>query len=169
MSALFFGQVLLFDIFGAQIYVTASIFPQKWCNPSNIFRKWMDLPFCILPPGVRGPPVENSASAAFAAAAPEDGPLLAAQHRGPNAADVHVRPAGPLDGLHLVHHRQDGDGGQRLQLGHRWVKERDVKTAPSSLTLLRLQNWRWECSNMSDPSSSPGVLLNNVPEPGGEA
>lgn len=79
----------------------------------------MDFPFCILdkfpvlsfPPGVRGPPVENSTSAPFAAAAPEDGPLLAAQHRGPNAADVHVRPAGPLDGLHLVHHRQDGDGG----------------------------------------------------------
>lgn len=74
---------------------------------------------CSLSPGVRGPPVKNSASAPFATAAPEDGPLLAAQHSGPDAADVHVRPARPLDGLHLVHHRQDGDGGQRLQLGYR--------------------------------------------------
>lgn len=69
-------------------------------------------------PGVRGPPLENSPPAPFAAAAPEDGPLLAAQHCGPDAADVHVRPAGSLDGLHLVHYRQDGDGGQLLQLGY---------------------------------------------------
>ncbi len=74
---------------------------------------------CPLSPGVCGPPVKNSASAPFAAAAPEDGPLLAAQHCGPDAAHVHVRPAGPLDGLHLVHYRQDGDGSQRLQLGYR--------------------------------------------------
>lgn len=71
-----------------------------------------------LSPGVRGPPLENGPSAPFAAAAPENGPLLAAQHRGPDAAHVHVCPAGPLDGLHLVHHRQDGDGGKRLQLGY---------------------------------------------------
>lgn len=69
--------------------------------------------------GVRGSPLENSPPAAFAAAAPEDGPLLTAQHGGADAADVNVRPAGPLDGLHLVHHRQDGDGGQFLQLGYR--------------------------------------------------
>lgn len=68
--------------------------------------------------GVRGPPVENSASAPFAAAASKDGPLLAAQHGSPDLTDVHVCPAGSLDGLHLVHHWQDGDGGQRLQLGH---------------------------------------------------
>lgn len=69
-------------------------------------------------PGVCGPPVKNGAPAAFAAAAPENGPLLAAQHSGPDAADVHVRPSGPLDGLHLVHYRQNGNRGQRLQLGY---------------------------------------------------
>lgn len=74
---------------------------------------------CFLFAGVCGPPPENGAPAPVAAAAPEDGPLLAAQHSGADAAHVHVRPAGPLDGLHLVHHRQDGDGGQLLQLGHR--------------------------------------------------
>lgn len=69
--------------------------------------------------GVRGSPLENSPSPPFASSAPEDGPLLAAQHGGADTADVHVCPAGPLDGLHLVHHRQDGDGGQCLQLGYR--------------------------------------------------
>lgn len=69
---------------------------------------------CSLSPGVRGPPVKNSTSAPFAAIAPEDGPILAAQYSGTDAADVHVRPPGPLDGLHLVHYWQDGDGGQRL-------------------------------------------------------
>lgn len=71
-----------------------------------------------LSPGICGPPVKNCAPAPFAAASPEDGPLLAAQHGGAHPAHVHVRLAGPLDGLHLVHHRQDGDGGQCLQLGH---------------------------------------------------
>lgn len=74
---------------------------------------------CFPSPGVCGAPVKNGSSSPFAAAAAEDGPLLSAQHRGPDAADVHVRPAGTLDGLHLVHNRQDGDGGQRLQLGYR--------------------------------------------------
>lgn len=69
--------------------------------------------------GVRGSPLEDSPPPPFASSAPEDGPLLAAQHGGPDAADVDVCPAGPLDGLHLVHHRQDGDGGQFLQLGYR--------------------------------------------------
>ena len=86
------------------------------CVNEKILR--IDSP-CSLSPGVRGPPVENCASAPFAAAAPEDGPLLAAQHGGAHAAHVHVRPVSPLDGLHLVHHRQDGDGGQRIQLGYR--------------------------------------------------
>lgn len=68
--------------------------------------------------GIRGPSVKDSPSAPFAAAAPEDGSLLTAQHCGSDPADVHVCPAGPLDGLHLVHYRQDGDGGQLLQLGY---------------------------------------------------
>lgn len=84
---------------------------------------WLNWPpFPIFPSfsqGVRGSPLENSPPATFAAAPPEDGPLLTAQHGGADAADVNVRPAGPLDGLHLVHHRQDGDGGQFLQLGYR--------------------------------------------------
>lgn len=71
-----------------------------------------------LSPGVCGPPVKNCASAPFAAASPEDGPLLTAQHGGPHPADVHVCLASPLDGLHLVHHRQDGNGGQCQQLGY---------------------------------------------------
>lgn len=89
---------------------------KKWC-PKNklILCHWS------LSSGVCSPPVKNGPPAPFAAAAPEDGPLLAAQHSGPDPTDVHVRPAGPLDGLHLVHHRQDGDRGQRLQLGYWWV------------------------------------------------
>ena len=54
------------------------------------------------PAGVRGAPAEDGASAAAAAAAAEDGPLLAEQHGGADPAHVHVRPGGPLDGLHLV-------------------------------------------------------------------
>lgn len=70
-------------------------------------------------PGISSPPVEDSASAPAAASAPEDGPVLPAQHCGAHPAHVHVRPAGPLDGLHLVRHRQEGDGGKHLLLGHR--------------------------------------------------
>lgn len=70
-------------------------------------------------PGICCPPVENGATAASSPAAPEVGPLLAAQHGGPDPAHVRVRPGGPLDGLHLVYHWQDGDGGQRLLLGNR--------------------------------------------------
>lgn len=73
--------------------------------------------------GVCSSPLENSTFAPLASAAPEDGPLLTAQHSGPHAADVNVCPAGPLDGLHLVHYWQDGDGGQFLQLGYRWVND----------------------------------------------
>lgn len=69
--------------------------------------------------GVRGTPVEDSAAASFAEAPAEDGPLLAAQHGGPDAAHVHVCSAGPLDGLHLVYYRKNGDGGQCLPLGYR--------------------------------------------------
>jgi len=39
---------------------------------------------------------------------PEDRPLLAVQRPGARPAYVHVRPAGPLDGLYLVRHRQRG-------------------------------------------------------------
>lgn len=74
-------------------------------------------PFCCI--GVCGAPVKDRASASFAEAPAEDGPLLAAQHRGPDSAHVHVCPSGTLDGLHLVHYRENGDGGQRLPLGYR--------------------------------------------------
>lgn len=86
---------------------------------------WKEKKIIIIPvflsffQGIRSSPLENSPSPPFASSAPEDGPLLAAQHGGPDPADVNVCPAGPLDGLHLVHHRQDGDGGQFLQLGYR--------------------------------------------------
>lgn len=56
--------------------------------------------------------VKDSTFAAPAAPAAKNGPLLSAQHRGADPAHVHVRPAGPLDGLHLVHHWKEGDGQQ---------------------------------------------------------
>ena len=74
------------------------------------------------PAGVRGAPAEDGASAAAAAAAAEAGPLLPVQRHGAHPAHVRVCPAGPLDGLHLVHHRPQGDGAApRRRLGHRWV------------------------------------------------
>lgn len=91
------------------------------CHWANVGKKekFITIPDVSFLQGVRGSPLENSPSPPFASSAPEDGPLLAAQHGGPDTAHVHVCPAGPLDGLHLVHHRQDGDGGQFLQLGYR--------------------------------------------------
>lgn len=70
-------------------------------------------------PGISGPSVEDGAPAPPPAASPEDGSLLPAQLGGADSAHVHVRLAGPLDGLHLVCHRQEGDGGELLHLGDR--------------------------------------------------
>lgn len=112
------------------------------CKGKNIQGGWDWPPSSISPSfsqGVRGSPLENSAPAAFAAAAAEDGPLLAAQHGGADTADVNVCPAGSLDGLHLVHHWQDGDGGQLLQLGYRWVQNHPGKTR--SLTHVWIKTW----------------------------
>ena len=56
-----------------------------------------------------GPPVEDSSAASVAAAAAEVGAILPVQRCGSHSAHVHVRPAGPLDGLCLVLHRSQGD------------------------------------------------------------
>ncbi|XP_048782732.1 potassium voltage-gated channel subfamily H member 4 isoform X3 [Lagopus muta] len=63
---------------------------------------------------------EDGAPAAAAAAAAEVGPVLAVQRHGADAAHVCICAAGPLDGVHLVRHRPQGDGEQRpADLGHR--------------------------------------------------
>ncbi|XP_040548264.1 potassium voltage-gated channel subfamily H member 4 isoform X6 [Gallus gallus] len=72
------------------------------------------------PSDLAGAFAEDGAPAAAAAAAAEVGPLLAVQCHGADAAHVCVRTAGPLDGVHLVRHRPQGDGEQRpADLGHR--------------------------------------------------
>lgn len=64
--------------------------------------------------------VKDSTLAAPAASVAKNGPLLPAQHSGAHPAHVHVRSAGPLDGLHLVHHWKKGDGQQYAHhLGYR--------------------------------------------------
>ena len=63
-------------------------------------------------------PAEDGEAAAAAEAAAEAGALLAVQRCGAHPAHVHVRPAGPLDGLRLVLHRPQRD--RRLHvLGYR--------------------------------------------------
>lgn len=88
-----------------------------------------------LPTGVSGAPVEDCAFNSTAEAAPKDGPLLAAQHCGSDSADVHVCPSGSLDGLHLVYHRQEGNGGQHEQLGY-WSVAGEILTANLQTLLL---------------------------------
>lgn len=61
------------------------------------------------PPELRGPPVEDGAPPTAAAPPAEAGPVLAVQRRGPHLAYVHLRPAGPLDGVCLVLHRPQRD------------------------------------------------------------
>ena len=56
-----------------------------------------------------GPPVEDGSAASVTAAAAEAGALLPVQRSGSDPADVHVCPAGPLDGVCLVLHRSQGD------------------------------------------------------------
>lgn len=67
----------------------------------------------VAPAGVPGAPPEDRAAAAPPAPPAEAGPLLPAQHDRPDSAHVHVRPAGPLDGVHLVRHRKNGEGRQQ--------------------------------------------------------
>lgn len=55
------------------------------------------------------PPVEDSSPSSVTAAPAEAGALLTVQRCGLDSADVHVRPAGPLDGVCLVLHRSKGD------------------------------------------------------------
>ena len=69
---------------------------------------------------LRGPPAEDGPAASVTAAPAEAGALLAVQRRGPDSAHVHVRPAGPLDGLRLVLHRSQGARKPGL-LGYRLV------------------------------------------------
>lgn len=61
-------------------------------------------------PGVSGPSAKDRPPAETPASAAEDGPLLPAQYGGADPAHVHVCSAGPLDGLHLVHHWQERGG-----------------------------------------------------------
>lgn len=64
--------------------------------------------------------VKDSTFAAPAASVAKNGPLLSAQHSGAHPAHVHVCPAGPLDGLHLVYHWKERDGQQCAHhLGYR--------------------------------------------------
>ncbi len=56
-------------------------------------------------PELWGSPAEDGASPPPLAPPTEAGSLLPVQRRGSHSADVHVRPAGPLDGLCLVLHR----------------------------------------------------------------
>lgn len=62
--------------------------------------------------GVSGASPENRAAPAPSASSAETGPLLPAQHDRPDPAHVHVCAPCPLDGVHLVCHRKDGEGGQ---------------------------------------------------------
>lgn len=63
---------------------------------------------------------EDGTFAAPAAPVAKNGPLLTAQHSGAHPAHVHVRSAGTLDGVHLVHHWEEGDGQQCADhLGYR--------------------------------------------------
>lgn len=61
-------------------------------------------------PGVSGPSAEDRTLAETPASATEDGPILSAQYGGADTAHVHVCTSGSLDGLHLVHHRQERGG-----------------------------------------------------------
>lgn len=73
-------------------------------------------------PELWGSPVEDGAPPPPPAPPAEAGPLLPVQRRGPHPADVHVRPAGPLDGLRLVLHRPQRDRKQQPRLlGYRSV------------------------------------------------
>lgn len=56
--------------------------------------------------------VKDGTFAAPAASVAKNGPIFPAQHSGAHPAHVHVCPAGPLDGLYLVHHWKEGDGQQ---------------------------------------------------------
>lgn len=67
------------------------------------------------------PPVEDSPASSVTAAAAEAGALLTVQCCGLDPADVHVRPAGPLDGVCLVLHRSKGDWEPRI-IRHRLVR-----------------------------------------------
>lgn len=69
--------------------------------------KWFSLPVLL---GFPCPPSKNSAAAAPLASPSEAGSLLPAQHNCPHASHVHVCLACSLDGLHLVCHREKGDG-----------------------------------------------------------
>ncbi len=69
-------------------------------------------------PGVSGASAKDRTPAEAPTSAAEDGPLLPAQYGGADPAHVHVCTAGSLDGLHLVHHWQEGGGEQRRHLGY---------------------------------------------------
>lgn len=76
------------------------------------------VPICAV---LWGSLAEDGSPASITAAAPKAGAILPIQCSGSHSAHVHVRPAGPLDGLHLVLHRSKGDRKSRL-LGYRFVK-----------------------------------------------
>lgn len=67
---------------------------------------------CILQShlGNHGAPAEGGSSPAPGEAAAEAGAVQPVQLPGAGPATVHVCPAGPLASLHLVCHRQGGDG-----------------------------------------------------------
>lgn len=86
---------------------------QRWCRAPPAAAAGPSRLSAVAPAGVPGAPPEDRAAAAPPAPPAEAGPLLPAQHDRPDSAHVHVRPAGPLDGVHLVRHRKNGEGRQQ--------------------------------------------------------